>query len=455
MTKHILLLMFLCTAACATGAGQTDYPADDTSAVRLLYPYESSLSCKGCHSSIYLQYKDSMHAGAFDNPLFDAQYFKDVVPRALRDSSFAPEARDCVRCHAPVVYMNYTGLITSRQQAEAYETGVTCDFCHTLTGSAPNGDYKQNPSRKKLGPLQVGNSWHAEYSGYFQLSEFCEQCHNDRNHRGLEIKSTFSEWQQSGFVKSGVLCQDCHMNRSGYLDKGRAEFEQGEYVHMNMITGEARVAKTDKLYNHSFPGAHSNRQLTGALRLDIQAGSNTGDSGSFRFRVVVDNTRVGHRMPSGSSDLRFMWLEILAIAKDGTTLPVSPVQAAPQPATPDYSLAGGSMDDSAILGSSVPVGSRLYRAVFVDGTGKQSLLNYDSVAKRFDNRLGPGEKRIEEYSLKLPSSYAGNVTLQATLRYLAAPASFTGWLGVPAFEPVVVSEVKKVIPAGASWETPK
>ncbi len=448
MIKLILLLMFLCTAACAANTGQTDYPADDTSTARLLYPYESSRSCKGCHASIYLQYENSMHASAFDNPLFDAQYFKDAVPRALRDRSFVPEARDCVRCHAPVVYMNYTGLITSRQQAEAYETGVTCDFCHTLTGSASNGDYKQNPSRKKLGPLQLANSWHAEYSGYFQLSEFCEQCHNDRNHRGLEVKSTFSEWQQSGFVKAGILCQDCHMNRLGYLDKGRAEFERGEYVHMNMITGEAKVSKTDKLYNHSFPGAHNNQQLKGALQLDIQACRNNGDSSSTLFKVVVDNSRVGHRMPSGSSDLRIMWLEIWAIAKDGTALPVSPVQAIPPPATADYSLAGGSTDDAAILGSSVPTGSRLYRAVFVDGAGKQSLLNYDSVEKLFDNRLGPGEKRIEEYSLKLPASYAGEVTLQATLRYLAAPASFTGWLGVQAFEPVVISEAKIIIPAG-------
>jgi hypothetical protein len=386
-----------------------------------------------------------MHAKSFSNTLFNAQYFKEVVPRALQDSKFVADARKCLLCHAPVVYMNYTGLISTPSQAEKYESGVTCDFCHTLSGYAENGDYLQNPSRKKTGPFQNAPTHHAEYSGFMQLGEYCGNCHNATNHNGLEVKSTYYEWRESSYGKSGFVCQECHMNKNGILKNGVAEFSSGSAAQMNIGSIPIKMKQHEKLYTHSFPGAHSISQLEDALQIDFRIGARSADNkGRFPFGIHINNERSGHKMPSGSSDLRFMWLTVTATTDDGTRFPVI-ILPTGRSVVPDYSVAGASRDDAAILGNDVPPGSRLYRSVFVDAKGHQSLFHYDAEKHVFDNRLKAAEIRNEVYELNIPPNFSGHVTLSATLSYRAAPSSFTKHVEVSDFTPVVIASQKKRI----------
>lgn len=447
--KLYLILLCVFLTACASDMMQNGSTiSDDEQAVsRLQYPYESSLQCRGCHDAQYQQYEESMHAKAFTNPLFNAQYFKDIVPRAQSNPSLVPEARRCIACHAPAVFMNYTGLVTSPAQANLFETGVTCDFCHTLAGYAENGDYQQNTSRKKQGPYQASatSTHHAEYSGFMQIAEFCGQCHNATNHVGLEVKSTFDEWRGSSYGKDGIVCQECHMNKDGFLHNGNAEFERGPAAYMNIGNTEIKQGEHNKLYDHSFPGAHSTKQLEDAMLLEFKVGTRTGDArGRFKFALTVNNERSGHKMPSGSSDLRFMWLVVTATAADGTKIPVLPDAAMSGDAT-QYSFAGASPDDAFILVDDVPAGARLYRTVLVNAAGHQALFQYDAVRNVFDNRLGPAEVRKEGYYLKLPANFSGKVTLEAHLYYRGAPSSFTKRMQVPDAIPVQVASQKKQI----------
>jgi hypothetical protein len=455
--KKIFILLCLLLAACATDTLNQSNSADPTpvsASNRLLYKYEYSEMCRGCHTEIYEQYKDSMHANSFSNPIFNAQYFKEVVPRALKDSKFLADARKCLMCHSPVVYMNYSGLVSTPQQAANYESGVTCDFCHTLSGYADNGDYLQNPSGKKQGPLQ-NTTHHAEYSGFLQVGDYCGRCHNATSHNGLEVKSTFYEWQESSFGKRNLVCQECHMNKFGILKNGIAEFQSGVAAHLNIGSISVDQKKHDKLYTHAFPGAHSVSQLEDALNIEFRVGSRSADDkGRFAFGIFVNNERSGHKMPSGSSDLRFMWLSVTAKAEDGTQFPVTLLPKIRRGAV-DYSVAGASPDDSEVLGNDVPLGSRLYRSVFVDAKGHQSLFHYDAVKNVFDNRLNAGEIRSEAFEIKLPKGFAGHITLSASLSYLAAPSSYAKHLDVPDFKPVTVASHKKIISLVANSATPR
>jgi hypothetical protein len=395
-----------------------------------------------------------MHAKSFSNPLFNAQYFKEVVPRALKDPKFVAEARKCLQCHAPTVYMNYTGLVSTHKQTEQFESAVTCDFCHTFAGYAENGDYLQNPSGKKTGPIQNAPSHHAEYSGFMQVGEYCGQCHNATNHNGLEVKSTYYEWRESKYGKSGIVCQECHMNKNGSLRNGVAEFESGTVAFMNIGQSSVSQKQHNKIYSHSFPGAHSISQLDDAMQIEFRVGARTADAkGRFPFGIHINNERSGHKMPSGSSDLRFMWLSVTATADDGTRFPVI-ILPTGRSVVPDYSVAGASPDDARVLGNDVPPGSRLYRSVFVDVKGRQSLFHYDTEKHVFDNRLNPSEIRTEVYELNIPPSFSGHITLAAALSYRGAPSSFTRDVDVPEFKPVVVASQKKkislVAPAAAS-----
>jgi len=386
-----------------------------------------------------------MHANSFSNPLFNAQYFKEVVPRAKQDSKFVAEARKCVSCHAPTVFMNYSGLVETPEQAGRFETGVTCDFCHTLSGYADNGDYIQNPSGKKQGPLQSAPTHHAEYSGFLQVAEYCGACHNATNHNGLEVKSTYIEWRESSYGKAGNVCQECHMNKYGYLREKVAEFESGVAAHLNIGGTRMKLKEHEKLYTHAFPGAHSSKQLENALKIEFKVGTRDADAQSrFPFILRVNNERSGHKMPTGSSDLRFLWLTVTAVADDGTKFPVV-LHSAKISGRPDYSVVGASPDDASVLGTDVPAGSRIYRTVFADANGRQSLFQYDSVRNIFDNRLNAAEIRNEMYDIQLPKGFAGHITLSATLSYLAAPSSFTRRQNVPGFKPVVIAICEKKI----------
>lgn len=459
--KNIFLLLSLLLTACATDMLQNDASlTDDEQAVsRLLYPYEPSTLCSGCHSDQYQQYEQSMHAKAFSNPLFNAQYFQEIVPRAQRDPSLVPEARKCIACHAPVVFMNYTGLVSTPAQTERFETGVTCDFCHTLAGYAANGDYLQERSGKKQGPSQARGTatHHAEYSGFVQMAEFCGQCHNATNHPSLEVKSTstYDEWRESGYGKRGLTCQECHMNKNGFLRNGIAEFARGEEAYLNVGNVAINQGVHDKLYSHSFPGAHSTSQLEDALLLDFRVGTRTaGAGGRFPLVVAVNNERAGHKMPSGSSDLRFMWLVVTAATSDGTKVPVFLATSTSGDVT-DYSIAGASPDDAAIIQADVPAGSRLYRAVLLNTAKRQSLFRHDAVRNAFDNRLEAAEVRNERYYLKLPPGFSGKVTVEAHLYYRGAPSSFAKRMQVPDFTPVLVASRKKQISVEASHAAKK
>lgn len=442
----VSLLLMSCAAELQQG-GSAVVPDGEEAVSRLLFPYESSIQCRGCHADQYQQYEESMHAKAFSNPLFFNQYFKDVVPRALRDPGLVQDARKCVACHAPTVFMNYTGMVTTPAQAQRFETGVTCDFCHTLAGFAENGDYLQSPNGKKQGPYQSGaaSTFHSEYSGFVQLAEFCGRCHDATNHAGLAVKSTFLEWRESGYGLRGFVCQDCHMNRNGFLRAGTAEFDRGQAAYMNIGQTARAQQEHEKLYSHSFPGAHSISQVQGALIIDFRIGSRSADlNGRFPFALVINNERTGHKMPSGSSDLRFMWLTVTATAEDGSKIPVQMLTSATGKAN-DYSVAGNSPDDAGILQGDVPAGARLYRTVMVNAAGRQSLFQYDAVENIFDNRLNAGELRKEGCYLILPPHYSGKVMLEAKLYYRGAPSSFYRRLQIPDVNPVLVASEKKQI----------
>jgi hypothetical protein len=342
--------------------------------------------------------------------------------------------------------MNYTGLVSSPAEAKRYETGVTCDFCHTLGGYGDNGDFQQASSGKKQGPFAAvkAATHHAEYSGFVQLGEFCGRCHSGANHTEIEVGSTFDEWRESSYGARRFACQECHMSKDGYLKKGVAEFEEGQAAHINIGSVARKQKEYGKLYSHNFPGAHSPSQLEEALKLEVKVGTRNADtSGKLPFTLVVNNERSGHKMPSGSSDLRFMWLVVTATAADGTVIPVELHK--PDGSGVDYSIAGSAPDDAAVLENYVPRGARLYRTVLVNQDGRQELFQFDAAKVAFNNRLAAGELRQEEYSLKLPSSFSGKVNIEAQLYYRGAPESFTRKMAVPAFEKVLVATQKKQI----------
>ena len=405
--------------------------------------FDPTSMCRGCHDENVAQHLKSSHEMSFTNPTFQAQYQKDLLPKAEKDVDLYAEARECISCHEPITYATKGPLVVSPGEVNPNMNGVTCDVCHTMTGyrspRPQNGNYIIAPSGTKLGPFKEESDWHHAYSELQTKSEICAVCHEAVNRHGFQIKSTFTEWQESVFAQQGVACQDCHMNVDGFLTAGKPRFSSGKAANMSL----GRSPERARLYTHEFPGAHSKTQVEGAIELSIKATPLDASQGrTMAIEVTVDNSRTGHSMPSGSADLRLLWLEVTAHIGDRVlALATGAVESEVAPNS-SYSIAGYGIFDTRLIGPEIPRGSRVYRAIFADAKGQATLNSYDAIAKLFDNRLKAAEKRRESYQFTIPEGVKGNISIEATLKYLPYSSIFTDRLGLSKPEAVIVAQRK-------------
>lgn len=236
------------------------------------------------------------------------------------------------------------------------------------------------------------------------------------------------------------------MTRDGFFSEGGARFEEGKAAEGSLLNPPVR----GRLYTHRFPGAHSASQVEGAIGLAFAKVPERARPGQpVAFTLHIDNHRTGHKMPTGSADLRLLWLEVTAqIGKTTVTVP------AKVKAIGGYGIAGGGELDAELLAKDVPAGSRIYRAIFFDPNGKQTLSSYDALRVVWDNRLEAGEKRAEQYELVLPAEAAGPVRLAARLVYLGYPTAFATRMEVPPAKPVEVASATATVEVAASASMP-
>ncbi|MGB8930815.1 MAG: multiheme c-type cytochrome [Anaeromyxobacteraceae bacterium] len=384
-----------------------------------------SATCAGCHVSQVEQHFQSHHEKSFTSPLFQAQYFELVLPRAARDPSIAADAKSCTACHSPVSYANTRSLATSAGVTDPSLAGVTCDLCHSIVGyegNAPrNGNFIASPGAIKYGPFKKGGSHHGAYNELQTKSELCAVCHEAVNAHGVRVKATFSEWKESAFAKKGVQCQDCHMSKDGvFVDGGR--YESGQVSADALSHAPSR----DRIYSHRFPGIHSGAPVEGAVGLRIARTPARVPAGRpFVLQVIVDNGNTAHCLPTGSADLRLLWLEV-TVKIEGRPIAIP----ADNRARGTWGAVGENGEDALVLGGDVPVGARLYRAVYFDRRSHQTLASFDATSIAFDNRLQPGERRIEAYTVEVPRDATGPLQVEARLRYRPFPTSLARELDV-------------------------
>lgn len=150
--------------------------------------------CGKCHAEIVAEWRGSMHAKAWEDPVFQEAYL--VEPLA-----------ECRNCHAPE---NGGGEPTGRAAAE----GVSCAVCHVREGKVLAGHGARS------GPHVLYATRHLDSSA------MCAGCHQF-NFLGFvsggsagaghhvetdEVQQdTFGEWETSRSRTAKETCQDCHM----------------------------------------------------------------------------------------------------------------------------------------------------------------------------------------------------------------------------------------------------
>ncbi len=248
-------------------------------------PYVSSQECKNCHGKIYNEWNMSIHSQAMLNPIF--QWALGTIPDDTKPL--------CISCHAPT--MRYPGTSLSD---EITNEGVTCDFCHTVSGlnpSDPLQPYLLNPGNIKYG--QYADSVAPHETQYLELltkSEFCGACHDLVFPNGVVIFGTYMEWKESDYAKMGKQCQDCHMKPK------RRSIATGSPVR-------------DDSRKHEWKGGHSPEMVKEAGDLDLEA---KAAGNEVQITTEIINEKAGHKLPTGADS--FLLLKISATDNKGNVL---------------------------------------------------------------------------------------------------------------------------------------
>ena len=319
-TAKLLGLLASAALGCGHGDGQPA-PADSglTPRAQLLDP----TLCGSCHKDHYDDWVTSMHAYAADDPVFLA-----MNARGQRETD-GGLGTFCVNCHAPMAVhdgMTKDGL--NLASLPARYRGVTCFFCHSVSGVGGSHNAEVTVSddlvmRGEYGD-PVPNGVHA--SGYSPLHDYnqadsakmCGACHDIVTPSGTELERTFAEWKASPYSgPMGLTCatSSCHMAEKTNTPIAQRPpgvpsrtFRHHDFPAVDVaLTGDAgagpTVAVQQKLAN----------SVLGALCVT------SPPSGGGGIRVVLDAFALGHNFPSGAGQDRRLWIEINAYRGAETT----------------------------------------------------------------------------------------------------------------------------------------
>ena len=407
--------------------------------------FKTPKNCALCHKEIYREWQQSLMAQSFTHKWDDIEYFKLALPHAGQLEKVAGVKAGCIGCHAPLAFL--AGDIPPKPPAEGTRAneGVSCDLCHAITGSTEpepfNFSFVVNPGKVKYGNRKETNksSFHKTAYSEFQVSpKLCACCHDEQSPYGAWVKRTYREWKAGPYAKEGVRCQDCHM----YHAPGRSTSKGMERADMA---------------HHNFHGVHHPGKSAGAVDLALYtAKDSVSRGGKFAMTANLFNGKVGHMIPSGSSEERMLWLEVKVTDSAGKVWPLAVEKKGfpgeeytiADPEAIAYQAMGEIMGIDGFKGVArdpgVPAGSRIFRRPFFDPEGRMTICQWFTAENdRIDYRIAPRETKIETFIWNVPDDAApGRATINAAILYSMVPRSVCEFLGLPDSEwkPIKVNE---------------
>ncbi|HET6498768.1 MAG TPA: multiheme c-type cytochrome [Coriobacteriia bacterium] len=379
----VVAAMVLAFALCAASVARAELPSYAPGA------FEPSGAC-GCHAGLVAQWEQSMHAKALTDPLY---LYKLEKANAETGGAIGPF---CETCHGPVATM--LGEIPGRDFSEAGGEGVTCDLCHQVTGRREgrigNTSILVTADGTKRAQFHDAVSPYHEsaYSEIHTGAEICGTCHDVYHpYNGLQLEGTYTEWAEGPYAAENIACQDCHMTPGPGVTKpnpGRAAAGGPERPHIYTMTfagGNVGLGDADL--------AEERLKAAATLRLEVPEFVEGG--GVVPAVVRITNSGAGHYLPTGLTDFRRMWLEVVATAPDGTE---------------------------------TAIGRREFHTVFEDANGDAPAEVWNAVAVRSDDRIPPRESVENVWDASMPE--AGPLIITASLYYRSCTTEVAQAAGV-------------------------
>ncbi len=341
--------------------------ADPTPPGTLVNPLQVANTCDYCHTFQNPEgqrdlppyapapgWQGSMMGNAARDPVFWAGV-------AVADADHTEEVTDCIRCHVPAAFLDgRADAIRSRDDLQPGDgDGVTCELCHRMTSGSLIGNAQYNIDDVLVGETVARHGpWdysdgvplpgtHATTADPFTgSSELCGTCHDvttprerlDDAGQGMGIpfneQRTYSEWLGSAFAQPGDgfrSCADCHMpevpdsaacrDYAG-VEQHPAGNRRHDFVGANRFMLQILRENYDDEVVPAFFDLATTRLdefVATAATLEVVAPPSVHlGEGIEGIEVTVTN-ETGHKLPSGYSEGRTMWLEVVA-TYDGATV---------------------------------------------------------------------------------------------------------------------------------------
>ncbi len=267
-------------------------------------------TCLPCHADAFREWSGSMHAYASEDPVFVA-----MNKRMQRETNGAAGSL-CVGCHAPLALR--LGLTTdglNLADLSPSVKGITCYFCHSV--DAVEGTHN-NPLRLATDGVMrggiadpiaaphgaIGSPLHDREQQ--TSSAMCGTCHDVVTPAGAHVERTFLEWQASLYAKPGQLsCGKCHMEgRDGPAAKVDGAPVRRLHDHSMAAVDIALTPFTD-----AEPQRAAVQKLLDATLLTKLCVKQSPLG--VVAEVTLDNAFAGHSFPSGATQDRRVWLELI------------------------------------------------------------------------------------------------------------------------------------------------
>ena len=363
--------------------------------------------CGRCHSEIYAQWNGSMHSLAHKDPVYRKLF---LIASKETNRTFD---EFCTQCHAPIATLSgETPTFDNYEVSEVAEYGVSCDFCHTVSASSGigNGAFVSSPGRTKYGPFNDSFSpFHdTAYSELHTKAEFCGMCH-DVYHpfNGLALENTYTEWKEGPYNET-TPCQHCHMT------PGVTEFKQ------NPGKAARGAPMREHIYTHYFVGGNAmlgdllgspeheklaKERLRSAATIEITKIERINET--VNLQVKVTNSGAGHKLPTGLTEARMIWLDVDVTDSSGKQVFRSGKRDE-----------GGYIDHDAVI----------YHTVFGDADGNPTEKVWLADRILSDNRIPPKGYSIEDYTFTIPPDAVGPLSVSIKLNYISASQELSDFL---------------------------
>jgi hypothetical protein len=437
----LILISIAALALFAFVAGNS-VPQEDLKNKYKYDDFEASGKCASCHPGIYQQWKQAMMSQAYTHPWDEVEYFDLAVPHAKAKPEIKNVVDGCNGCHTPLAYMGGRQFPPPRPSENSMANeSVSCEVCHLVQGTASdppfNFSYIIRPGMTKYAsrtPSVESPAHKIVTSDFYKTTEFCGNCHNEKNPFGVWVKSTQLEWKEGPYAPAGVVCQDCHMPKGGpFLNALMANPYNDSRLHL-------------------FHGAHDPGKVRGTIELRIQPDIREAEPGeTIVFTVALFNQKTGHKFPTGSVEDRIVWLNVEATDAKGKVYHLDVDKKGFE--GEEYTISGdylayqdmgvplGIPDFKGVQRDGVPSGNRIFRMPYLDPEGRMTTMQWNTAKTGVDYRIGPRETKVEKFTFRLPFDAApGEMTVKAVLNYQLLLRPLAEFLKVPGDE----SEIKVV-----------